>query len=724
MNNKNLVVILLIVAVAIMIFNFGGVGNRLFAIQTIGENTIVIADDLDSFYVGEEQSCNIELSTNDNIIESNGFDCPDKCSQSNQCPSEYDYCAVCTKKVLPPACPIKYGNTNICRADLTDVVINKNIANFKIVGDDPATEKIEGITISPLPSPIGIGGGVRVDFSIIGAGEGKPIMIEMEPRTKGSLPIGAMPQAVISSEFPVCDVSYQEFVRVVFPEGIPLGEKKDIVLFSPVGGTFIPNLNNIDWDIWLISVDKCRAAGNIGYFMLPPFSDNKLSAYNIGTASFIQFSPVTDTDMDGIPNANDNCWNDSNVDQANFDGDPFGDVCDVCKEDVNNQCEQCKNDPSCYTKTKADVVITGISEVPTCVKPGQQFGYKVDFAENSGLYTGQVNYEAMILDKTLAPLISKTDYHNYLMSTMGNVVSIEPCENADKSFITSGHITLGPGDFMSVRPKLTAPSKGSTLSVDYNNDGKVDSNYNGEGEYLLLTGIYTLCAKDGGVGYVNEVGRGGLETKTGETVIGVKTLIISSKCTESQELKCYTNVDCPSNMFCGQKEGLKKWEAPYQVCKLKEGGGDGGVTGACAKPAAVLDTPDNCGISRTQEEWKKLEATGTSPEIFMGACLGSLGAANCNPRGGYIVDCINPSAIGITLKTSIWEYITSKLAGEEFGICVATKEGEEITTQFSLIKWIAKTFGVSEAQAKDYLVIAVLALIAIIILPSLLPKRS
>jgi len=40
--------------------------------------------------------------------------------------------------------------------------------------------------------------------------------------------------------------------------------------------------------------------------------------------------PADDVDSDGVLNVNDNCPNDSNTDQANEDGDEYGDVCDPC----------------------------------------------------------------------------------------------------------------------------------------------------------------------------------------------------------------------------------------------------------------------------------------------------------------------------------------------------------------------------------------------------------
>lgn len=45
--------------------------------------------------------------------------------------------------------------------------------------------------------------------------------------------------------------------------------------------------------------------------------------------------PANDVDNDGVLNMDDNCPNDANTNQANEDGDPFGDVCDPCPPFAN-----------------------------------------------------------------------------------------------------------------------------------------------------------------------------------------------------------------------------------------------------------------------------------------------------------------------------------------------------------------------------------------------------
>lgn len=71
--------------------------------------------------------------------------------------------------------------------------------------------------------------------------------------------------------------------------------------------------------------------------------------------TFALGSEDEDTDEDTIPNAEDNCFDVANADQANTDGDGLGDVCDPCPIDefddsdgdgVCDSDDACPNDPT------------------------------------------------------------------------------------------------------------------------------------------------------------------------------------------------------------------------------------------------------------------------------------------------------------------------------------------------------------------------------------------
>ena len=53
---------------------------------------------------------------------------------------------------------------------------------------------------------------------------------------------------------------------------------------------------------------------------------------------------VGDADGDGVPDAEDNCVNVPNQDQADFDLDAVGDVCDNCSEAINPAQDDCDDD--------------------------------------------------------------------------------------------------------------------------------------------------------------------------------------------------------------------------------------------------------------------------------------------------------------------------------------------------------------------------------------------
>jgi len=55
----------------------------------------------------------------------------------------------------------------------------------------------------------------------------------------------------------------------------------------------------------------------------------------------LTITPIQDSDGDTIPNANDNCPEDANLDQLDTDSDTIGDVCDPFPNEPNNDLAQC-----------------------------------------------------------------------------------------------------------------------------------------------------------------------------------------------------------------------------------------------------------------------------------------------------------------------------------------------------------------------------------------------
>ena len=73
---------------------------------------------------------------------------------------------------------------------------------------------------------------------------------------------------------------------------------------------------------------------------------NPNTAMDTITMSCMCIGTLIDTDDDGIPDSDDNCPSTPNPDQADFDGDGLGDVCD---EDDDNDGELDTTDSVSYT---------------------------------------------------------------------------------------------------------------------------------------------------------------------------------------------------------------------------------------------------------------------------------------------------------------------------------------------------------------------------------------
>ena len=126
---------------------------------------------------------------------------------------------------------------------------------------------------------------------------------------------------------------------------------------------------------------------------------------------------VRDTDLDGVPDSYlglvDNCPTVANPNQANLDGDPFGDVCDVDRDGdtVANVSDNCPDNPNpaqtdtdgdgdgdiCDTDLDSDTVLNTIDNCPTISNPLQQdidgdgVGDACDDSDGDGVFDSSDN---------------------------------------------------------------------------------------------------------------------------------------------------------------------------------------------------------------------------------------------------------------------------------------------------------------------------------------------
>jgi len=91
--------------------------------------------------------------------------------------------------------------------------------------------------------------------------------------------------------------------------------------------------------------------------------------------------PAADTDADGVPNAADNCPDVANPNQANCDGDGFGDACDS----LNANYQPVTGDHTCWTDKDTHVPLLYITfenhvehrdhDVSNCHAPDRWIGH-------------------------------------------------------------------------------------------------------------------------------------------------------------------------------------------------------------------------------------------------------------------------------------------------------------------------------------------------------------
>jgi len=131
-------------------------------------------------------------------------------------------------------------------------------------------------------------------------------------------------------------------------------------------------------------------------------------------------TPPLDTDGDGVPDASDNCVNDSNPDQGDADADDHGDVCDACPQTSNPGSAACPpqldymnvSSPLCVgtnldagsvvltAPAAAETAVSLISSAPSVATvPGSVIvstGQTLASFDITGLQTGSVEITAIL----------------------------------------------------------------------------------------------------------------------------------------------------------------------------------------------------------------------------------------------------------------------------------------------------------------------------------------
>jgi DNA/RNA endonuclease G (NUC1) len=122
---------------------------------------------------------------------------------------------------------------------------------------------------------------------------------------------------------------------------IPKGENdiSRVDCSSRTIAVIVPNTNgtNPDWTTYLTTVDAVETLTGYDFFSnLPEPIQRCVEAGVNGN------NPPLDTDADNVPDSTDNCPFSANEDQANFDNDSMGDVCDS-DDDNDNVSDEAEN---------------------------------------------------------------------------------------------------------------------------------------------------------------------------------------------------------------------------------------------------------------------------------------------------------------------------------------------------------------------------------------------
>ena len=121
----------------------------------------------------------------------------------------------------------------------------------------------------------------------------------------------------------------------------PVASDQLVEVNDTMGWSFTLDASDVDGDALTVTVVDGPSAGELSWSGIvgtytPTTSDNGFDGFSYRVSDGVSESAVAtvtvlvgaDSDGDGLPNSLDNCPGDANLDQADFDDDGVGDVCD------------------------------------------------------------------------------------------------------------------------------------------------------------------------------------------------------------------------------------------------------------------------------------------------------------------------------------------------------------------------------------------------------------
>jgi hypothetical protein len=124
---------------------------------------------------------------------------------------------------------------------------------------------------------------------------------------------------------PVMEVSVLDSPGGVFGWGNPVLDSETVT------GVAAPDAWTFAWQNLVVGLDISGSTDGI-ISVVFNLLDSGYAAFDNMTITASDDAGIVDTDLDGVPDDEDNCRSVDNVDQTDTDGDGLGDVCDACPE--------------------------------------------------------------------------------------------------------------------------------------------------------------------------------------------------------------------------------------------------------------------------------------------------------------------------------------------------------------------------------------------------------